>query len=85
MYYFDGTLDKNGPTIGRKEHLQLKSGDQGLFTLNLRKKQICLKKNNDKEEILFDNIPIGGDIRYKIAVSLYSFYASLSVSLDRIV
>lgn len=51
--------------------MKLKEGDQAKFTLNLCDAKIYFSRNNEAEKVIFQNIEIAEDIRYKFAAAVF--------------
>ena len=84
LYVGDGQLNQDGVDTD-KEGPPLKQGYTAILTLDLRLKQIRFRVlsdniyNNSDEHILFENIPIGSDIKYKLAIGMFCVMDSLTV------
>ena len=64
---------------------ELKRRHSAIFTLDLKSKQIKIALINNsgitEERVLWENIPTGDDIKYKLAVALKDIKDSITVSV----
>ena len=83
---FDQYAVCNGYTGGRYEYhdtntyfTKFKTGDVLMFALDLKKKILFTKVNDDSAEIQYDQVKVGQNISYKLAVTMNDFENSISL------
>ena len=86
LYQSNGNLFKDGSYTQRWCKTKWKEGQTIIFTLDCKCKQITMKNIDDTEitedQVIFDNIPTGPDIQYKLAIGIYNVDNSMTVSLE---
>ena len=85
LYCNGETLKKDGTGTGREGPF-LSKGETAILTLDLKCNQIRIRILDDVDEteevVLFDDVPTGSGIKYKLAVGIFRVNESVTISLD---
>ena len=59
-----------GHEFERKDYLRFGVNDEIIYTLDIPSREIRFQVNNEKENIIWSNITVGQDVKYKFAICL---------------
>ena len=85
LYCSSGYVFQHGISLRLRNGFAMGEGDAAIFALDLDSKQIRMSSVEDdeiwEERILFEDIPIGVDIKYKLAIGMHCVDDSMTVTV----